>query len=123
MSGKMRNSEVRRQARHQRVRKIVCGTPSRPRLCVHRSLSNLAAQIIDDSSRKILLGLTTQNKEIRAKLKTGGNIAAATLLGQTIAQMAKTVGITKVSFDRGGYLYHGRIKAFAEAARGGGLEF
>ncbi len=123
MSGKKRNSEVRRQARHQRVRKIVTGTPSRPRLCVHRSLSNLTAQVIDDSSRKILFGISTQNKEIRSKLKTGGNIAAASVLGEAVAQKAIKQGIAKVSFDRGGYLYHGRVKAFAEAARSGGLEF
>ncbi len=123
MSGKKRNSEVRRQARHERVRKIVVGTPDRPRLCVHRSLNNLIAQIVDDSSRKILFGLSTQNKELRGKLKTGGNVAAASVLGEVMAEKAKKEGITKVSFDRGGYLYHGRVKAFAEAARKGGLEF
>lgn len=123
MSGKKRNSEVRRQARHQRVRKIVSGTPSRPRLCVHRSLNNLIAQIVDDSSRKVLFGISTQNKELRSKLTTGGNVAAAAVLGEALAAKAIKEGITKVSFDRGGYLYHGRVKAFAEAARKGGLEF
>ncbi len=123
MSGKKRNSEVRRKARHERVRKIVNGIPERPRLCVHRSINNLIAQIIDDSSRKILFGISTQNKELRAKLKTGGNVAAAAVLGEFLAQKATKEGITKVSFDRGGYLYHGRVKAFAEAARKGGLEF
>lgn len=123
MSGKKRNSEVRRQARHQRVRKIVNGTPARPRLCVHRSLNNLIAQVVDDSSRKVLFGISTQDKQLRSTLKTGGNIAAATILGEAVAERAKKEGIAKVSFDRGGYLYHGRIKAFAEAARKGGLEF
>ncbi len=123
MSGKKRNSEVRRQARHQRVRKIVNGTPTRPRLCIHRSLNNLIAQVVDDSSRKVLFGISTQNKQLRSTLKTGGNIAAATILGEAVAERAKKEGIAKVSFDRGGYLYHGRIKAFAEAARKGGLEF
>ncbi len=123
MSGKKRNSEVRRQARHERVRKTVNGTPSRPRLCIHRSLNNLIVQIVDDSSRKVLFGVSTQNKELRSKLATGGNIAAATVLGEFLAAKAKKQGITKVSFDRGGYLYHGRVKAFAEAARNGGLEF
>ncbi len=123
MSGKKRNSEVRRKARHERVRKTVTGTPARPRLCVHRSLNNLIAQIVDDSSRKVLFGISTQNKELREKLKTGGNIAAASVLGEAVAQKAKKEGITQVSFDRGGYLYHGRVKAFAEAARKGGLEF
>ncbi len=123
MSGKKRNSEVRRQARHERVRKIVAGTPLRPRLCVHRSLNNLIAQIVDDSSRKVLFGISTQNKELRSKLTTGGNVAAAAVLGEALAAKAIKEGITKVSFDRGGYLYHGRVKAFAEAARKGGLEF
>lgn len=123
MSGKKRNSEVRRQARHQRVRKIVNGTPARPRLCIHRSLNNLIAQVVDDSSRKVLFGISTQNKQLRSTLKTGGNIAAATILGEAVAERAKKEGIAKVSFDRGGYLYHGRVKAFAEAARKGGLEF
>lgn len=123
MSGKTKNSEVRRQARHERVRKIVAGTPDRPRLCVHRSLKNLSAQIVDDSSRKVLIGLSTQNKELRKKLKSGGNISAASVLGEALAAQAKGKGISKVAFDRGGYLYHGRVKAFADAVRKGGLEF
>ena len=123
MSGKKRNSEVRRQARHERVRKNISGTSERPRLCVHRSLNNLIAQVVDDSKQKVLFGLSTQNKELREKLTTGGNIAAASALGEVFAEKAKQVGVTKVSFDRGGYLYHGRVKAFAEAARNGGLEF
>jgi len=123
MSGKRLNTEVRRQARHERVRKTVVGTPERPRLCVHRSINNLIAQVVDDTSRKVLFGISTQNKELRAKLKSGGNVSAASALGEVMAQKAKKEGITKVSFDRGGYLYHGRVKAFAEAARKGGLEF
>ena len=123
MSGKRLNTEVRRQARHERVRKTVVGTPQRPRLCVHRSLNHLTAQVVDDTSRKVLFGISTLNKDLRKKLKTGGNVGAATALGEVIAQKAQKEGITKVSFDRGGYLYHGRVKAFAEAARKGGLEF
>lgn len=123
MSGKRSNTEVRRQARHERVRKTVVGTQERPRLCVHRSLNNLIAQVVDDSSQKVLFGISTQSKELRAKLKTGGNVAAASALGEVMAAKAKKEGVTKVSFDRGGYLYHGRVKAFAEAARKGGLEF
>lgn len=123
MSRKKRNSEVRRQARHQRVRKDIRGTSERPRLCVHRSLNNLIAQVVDDSKQKVLFGLSTQNKELRGKLTTGGNIAAASALGEVFAEKAKHAGVVKVSFDRGGYLYHGRVKAFAEAARKGGLEF
>jgi large subunit ribosomal protein L18 len=123
MSGKKRNSAVRLQARHERVRKNVRGTSERPRLCVHRSLNNLIAQVVDDSKQKVLFGLSTQNKELRGKLTTGGNIAAASALGEVFAEKAKQAGVVKVSFDRGGYLYHGRVKAFAEAARKGGLEF
>ncbi|MCC6758110.1 MAG: 50S ribosomal protein L18 [Candidatus Omnitrophica bacterium] len=123
MSGKKRNSQVRLKARHERVRKDVVGTPTRPRLCVHRSLNNLIAQIVDDSSRKVLFGVSTQSKDLRKKFKSGGNVEAASMLGEVVAQKAKKEGITKVSFDRGGYLYHGRVKAFAEAARKGGLEF
>lgn len=123
MSGKKRNSEVRRQARHERVRKNIRGTAERPRLCVHRSLNNLIAQVVDDSKQKVLFGLSTQNKELREKLTTGGNIAAASVLGEVFAEKVQQIGVTKVSFDRGGYLYHGRVKAFAEAARKGGIEF
>ncbi len=101
----------------------MAGTSQRPRLCVHRSLNNLQAQIIDDSAGKIILGKSTLAKDVRAKIKTGGNINAAAVLGQTLAAEAVKKGITQVCFDRGGYLYHGRIKAFAEAARKAGLEF
>ena len=114
--------EFKRRARHVRVRGKVRGTTQRPRLCVHRSLNNIYAQIIDDVAGKILFGVSTLDKDVRGKLKTKGNIQAATLLGETLALKAKNKGITKVAFDRGGYLYHGRIKAFAEAARKGGLE-
>ncbi len=109
--------------RHQRIRKVLSGTNQRPRLCLHRSLNNLMAQIIDDAAGKILLGKSTLAKDVRSKSKTGGNISAAAVLGQAVAQEAIQKGIKKVAFDRGGYLYHGRIKAFAEAARQAGLEF
>jgi len=82
------------------------------------------AQLVDDLNGKILIGLSTQNKDIKAKANNnGGNINAASVLGASIADLAKGKGITKVCFDRGGYLYHGRVKAFAEAARKNGLEF
>ncbi|MBI4309674.1 MAG: 50S ribosomal protein L18 [Candidatus Omnitrophica bacterium] len=115
--------EHKRIFRHERIRKSMAGTPGRPRLCLHRSLNNLQAQIIDDSSGKIILGKSTLAKDVRSKLKTGGNVNAAAVLGEALAGEAKTKGITKVCFDRGGYLYHGRVKAFAEAARKAGLEF
>ena len=115
--------EQQRMFRHQRIRKSVSGTAIRPRLCVHKSLNNFQAQIIDDDSGKILLGKSTLAKDIRSKVKTGGNINAAEVLGESLAAQAVKQGIKTVSFDRGGYLYHGRIKAFAEAARKAGLEF
>jgi len=115
--------EIKRQARHHRSRRKIVGTPARPRLCLHRSLKNLYVQIIDDVSGKTLIGLSTLNKDVKAKEKHGGNIKGATSLGAALASRAKEKGITTVAFDRGGYLYHGRVKAFAEAARQGGLTF
>ena len=115
--------EQRRIYRQRRIRKKVKGQPGRPRLCVHRSLKNIQAQIIDDVAGKVVLGLSTLDKDLRKKIKSGGNISAASILGEALAQKAKAKGIRKVSFDRGGYLYHGRVKAFAEGARKGGLEF
>jgi large subunit ribosomal protein L18 len=115
--------EQQRIFRHQRIRKDLSGTPDRPRLCLHRTLNNLQAQIVDDLAGKVLLGKSTLAKDVKSKAKTGGNISAATLLGEALAQEAIKKGIKKVAFDRGGYLYHGRIKAFAEAARKAGLEF
>ncbi len=115
--------EHKRSSRHQRIRKGVAGTSQRPRLCVHRSLNNLQAQIIDDGAGRVILGKSTLAKDMRTKVKTGGNINAAAVLGQALAAEAVKKGIVQVCFDRGGYLYHGRIKAFAEAARKAGLEF
>ena len=115
--------EIKRIYRHRRIRKKVAGTDKRPRLCIHRSLNNLCAQIIDDGINKVLLGMSTKAKEIRNKLKYGGNINAATKLGEVFAAEAIKRGYKKVCFDRGGYLYHGRVKAFAEAAKKSGLEF
>ncbi|MDE1919847.1 MAG: 50S ribosomal protein L18 [Candidatus Omnitrophica bacterium] len=115
--------EQKRVYRHQRIRGALSGTTNRPRLCLHRSLNNLQAQIIDDSAGKVLLGKSTLAKDVKSKFKTGGNISAAGILGEAVALEAIKKGIKKVAFDRGGYLYHGRIKAFAEAARKAGLEF
>ena len=118
-----RIKEIRRVYRHERVRKQVFGTPSRLRLCLYRSLNNLFAQVVDDEKRKVLFGISTLNKDLRKKIKSGGNIAAAEVLGEALAKIAKEKGISKICFDRGGYRYHGRVKAFADAARKGGLEF
>lgn len=115
--------EQQRIFRHQRIRKGLAGNAARPRLCVHKSINNFQAQIIDDSSGKVLLGKSTLAKDVRSKIKSGGNVNAAEVLGEAFAAQAIKQGITKVCFDRGGYLYHGRIKAFAEAARKAGLEF
>jgi len=123
MQAKQRLKEVRRRSRHERIRKHMAGNPDRLRLCLHRSLNNLNAQIIDDTTGKVLLGISTIGKKARDKIKSGGNIEGAAQLGEIVAQAAKAKGITKVCFDRGGYLYHGRVKAFAEAARKAGLEF
>lgn len=112
-----------RERRHLRIRKKILGIPERPRLTVYRSLRNLSAQIIDDTKQKTLLSLSTLNKEVKEKISYGGNIKAAEFLGEILAKKAKEKGITKVVFDRAGFLYHGRIKAFCEAARKEGLEF
>ena len=110
-----------RVARHTRVRNKVAGTPETPRLNVFRSNSNIFAQIIDDSEGKTLVSASSIDKEL--KLQNGGNVEAAAKVGELIAKRAKKAKITKVVFDRGGYLYHGRVKALAEAARANGLEF
>ena len=115
--------EARRINRQRRIRKTLQGTSERPRLCVHRSHKNIQAQVVDDVQKKILMGLSTLDKDIRKQMKTCGNLEAAAALGEIFAKKAKEKGITKVCFDRGGYLFHGRVKAFAEAARQGGLEF
>ncbi len=115
--------EQQRVFRHQRIRRALSGTASCPRLCLHRSLNNLQAQLVDDLAGKILLGKSTLAKDMKSKIKTGGNLNAAAILGEALAAEAIKKGIKKVAFDRGGYLYHGRIKAFAEAARKAGLEF
>lgn len=118
-----RIKELKRTYRHARIMKKLRGTHERPRLCIHRSINNIQAHVIDDVTGKVLFGISTLDKDLRKKMKSGGNVAAATLLGEALAVKAKSKGVTKVCFDRGGYPYHGRIKAFAEAVRKGGLEF
>jgi large subunit ribosomal protein L18 len=108
---------------HDRIRTKVQGTAERPRLNVYRSVNHIYAQIIDDADGKTLVSASTvPGKKATAK-KSGGNVASAKDVGKAIAQKAKEKGIKKVVFDRGGYLYHGRIKALADAAREAGLEF
>ncbi|HHW11557.1 MAG TPA: 50S ribosomal protein L18 [Firmicutes bacterium] len=113
-----------RVRRHIRLRKKLSGTTERPRLSVYKSLHHIYAQIIDDVQGRTLLSASTVEPEVRTQLNGyGGNIESAKLVGKLIAQRAKDKGITKVVFDRGGYKYHGRIAALAEAARENGLEF
>ena len=120
MIKKVNRNDVR-LARHARVRNKVSGTTEVPRLNVFRSNSNIFAQIIDDSEGKTLVSASSIDKEL--SLENGGNVEAAKKVGELIAKRAKKAKITKVVFDRGGYLYHGRVKALAEAARENGLEF
>ena len=117
------DKKSKRIFRHQRIRRNLIGSTGRPRLCVYRSIKNLYAQVIDDTSGKVLFGMSTLTKDLRKKIKDGGNVEAASVLGEALAVKAKKEGVIKVCFDRGGYLYHGRVKAFAEAARKGGVEF
>jgi large subunit ribosomal protein L18 len=114
---------VRRARRKMRVRKRVSGTPTRPRLAVARSHRNIAAQIIDDLSGRTLCGVSTQSKTLREECRRGGDIRAAAVVGKALGETARQLGIERVCFDRGGYRYHGRVKALAEAARGAGLKF
>lgn len=109
--------------RHQRVRKSIRGTPERPRLCVHRSHKNFYAQLIDDINRKTILGFSTRGKEFLKKGSKVTGVEASRLLGQVYAPLLKGKGVEKIVFDRGGYRYHGRVKALAEALRESGIAF
>jgi large subunit ribosomal protein L18 len=109
--------------RHRRVRKKVFGTPERPRLCVFKSIKHIYAQIIDDENGLTLVTASTLSSDLRAKISGGNNAEAAKAVGEVIGRKAVEKDITNVVFDRGGYLYHGRVKALAEAAREAGLSF
>ena len=108
---------------HVRIRMRVSGRSQSPRFNVFRSLKHIYAQVVDDSSGHTLVAASTCDLEVRKTLKSGGNIAAAKVVGQVLAQRALAAGISNVVFDRGGYAYHGRVKALAEAARAAGLKF
>lgn len=114
-----RNRAEVRNAVHSRIRRKVRGTTDRPRLAVYRSLNHIYAQIIDDDKAQTLASASTTEKALGAK--TGGNVEAAKLVGQAIAERALAAGISSVVFDRGGYLYHGRVRALTDAARAAGL--
>ncbi len=113
----------RRVQRHQRVRKNLFGTPEKPRLCVYRSNKNISAQIIDDVNGVTLVAASSLDKELKAGIEYGGNKEAAKKVGEELAKRALAKGIEEVCFDRGGFLYHGRVAELATGAREGGLKF
>ena len=117
------SKNVARKKRHIRIRKNISGTVERPRLNVYRSLSNIYVQIINDKTGRTLVSASSLDKDLQSQLEYGGNIEAAKAVGKLIAERAKANGIDKVVFDRGGYIYHGRVAALAQAAREAGLEF
>lgn len=123
----MRSNDLKHEKglarRHRRVRGKISGTPERPRLCVTRSNSNIYAQVIDDVSHTTICGVSTLGPEFKATGKKGGTVEGAAEMGTIIGKMAQEKGVTKVVFDRGGHLYHGRVKALADAAREAGLVF
>ena len=112
-----------RDKRHYRLRRWVRGSAARPRLAVFRSLNHIYAQVVDDDSGRTLVAADSRSKEFRTANPKGGNVAAAKAVGTLLAQRAKAAGLTQVVFDRGGYQFHGRVKALADAARAGGLVF
>jgi large subunit ribosomal protein L18 len=120
---KAKQKRLARQYRHARVRRNVQGTAERPRLCVFRSLKHIYAQIIDDTQGHTLVAVSTLDGEVRAMLADKDKSAQAATVGELLAQRALTSGVKAVVFDRGGFKYHGRVRALADAARKGGLEF
>lgn len=114
---------VRYARRNRRVRKDISGTPARPRLTVFRSLNHIYAQIIDDVAATTIVSASTMDKEVRAKAASLTKTDESRLVGTLLAQRAKAANVTKVAFDRNGFLYHGRVKALAESAREAGLDF
>jgi large subunit ribosomal protein L18 len=125
VASRVRNlsKDLHRKRVHARVRTRVQGTTERPRLCVYRSLGHIYAQVIDDRTGTTLVSASSTDGETKKNLKGGGNIAAAKVIGKAVAERAKAAGVSKVVFDRGGYKYHGRVKALADAAREAGLQF
>lgn len=119
----MRKKEELRLKRHKRIKMRMSGTPEKPRLVVHRSLKNISAQVLDDTTSKVLFSLSTKDKALKQQFSSAGNLKSSVLFGEIFAKTAKEKGISKVIFDRAGYLYHGRVKSFAEALRKGGMEF
>lgn len=120
---RIEEKERLRKKRHRRVRYKVSGTAVRPRLNVSRSIQHMYAQLIDDAAGHTMAAASTLDADVRGAVSTGGNVAAARAVGKLIAERAKARGIESVVFDRGGYKYHGRVQALADAAREGGLHF
>lgn len=120
---KKKTRELARKRRHTRVRKYVSGTPDRPRLSVFRSLAEIYAQIIDDEAGNTLVAASTVDHDLRGQMQALKKTEQARIVGQALAERAKGKGISKVVFDRGGYRYIGRVKALADGAREGGLDF
>ena len=120
---KKADKNAKRLQRHKRVRRKVFGTPQRPRLCVFRSSNNIYAQIIDDTNRVTLVAASSLDEAVKGAVNHTGNKEAAKMVGEMVAKKAVEKGITEVVFDRGGYLYHGRIQELAEGAREAGLKF
>ena len=120
---KKADKNAKRLQRHKRVRRKVFGTPQRPRLCVFRSSNNIYAQIIDDTNRVTLVAASSLDEAVKGSVNHTGNKEAAKMVGEMVAKKAVEKGITEVVFDRGGYIYHGRIKELAEGAREAGLKF
>ena len=122
MISKKSRTQVR-EKKHMKLRNRFAGTAERPRLAVYRSNMHIYAQIIDDDAQKTLVSASTVQKDVKAELERTNDVAAAAYVGKVIAERAKAAGITEVVFDRGGYVYHGKVKALADAAREAGLEF
>ena len=120
---KQMNKKDQTRKRHERIRLKIKGTPESPRLAVYRRTKHIYAQLIDDVNHKTLASSSSNDKDLKEKLAHGGNIDAAKVVGETIAQKALKAGVKECVFDRGGFLYHGRIAALADAAREAGLDF
>ncbi len=124
MANKVNQKRLARQKRHRHILKKIRGTAEKPRLLVFRSSRHIYAQVIDDSKQKTLFSISTMSKDLEADLKKANSkVEKAAIVGKKVAEIAREKGITRVVFDRGGYLYHGRVKALADGAREGGLQF
>jgi large subunit ribosomal protein L18 len=121
--GKTEGKNAARKIRQHRVRRKVRGTPERPRLSVFRSAKHIYAQVVDDTTNRVLVAASSLSKDFQAAGQSGGNVAGATLVGQIVAEKALQNGVQQVVFDRNGFLYHGRVKAVALGAREKGLQF